>query len=121
MGQALTRRFRGGCSLRGMLTFNVASTVFSSMAGESFVVPEDRFCDGTSFLVFDLLRDQLHSIFWMIPMFTQAKVSLDRVDDFLRNVGDYYFPDSLFNILSSARRSCWMSMQMSRKVLSASC
>jgi hypothetical protein len=53
-------------------------------------------------------------------MFTQAKVSLDRVDDFLRNVGVYHLPDSLFNILS-ARRSCWMSMQTSRKVLSASC
>ncbi|KAI0052512.1 hypothetical protein FA95DRAFT_1675194 [Auriscalpium vulgare] len=41
------------------------STVFSSMA------------------VFDILRDQLHSIFYMIPMFIQAKVSLDRVDEFL--------------------------------------
>ncbi|KAH9053585.1 hypothetical protein EDB87DRAFT_1825596 [Lactarius vividus] len=41
------------------------STVFSSMA------------------VFELLRNQLHNIFWMIPMFTQAKISLDRVNDFL--------------------------------------
>ncbi|KAI0306147.1 hypothetical protein B0F90DRAFT_1814940 [Multifurca ochricompacta] len=39
----------------------------------------------SSMAVFDLLRDQLHSIFWMIPLFTQAKVSLDRVDDFLHN------------------------------------
>ncbi|KAH9986083.1 hypothetical protein BJV74DRAFT_845474 [Russula compacta] len=39
----------------------------------------------SSMAVFDLLRDQLHSIFWMIPMFIQARVSLDRVDDFLRN------------------------------------
>ncbi|KAH8986106.1 hypothetical protein EDB92DRAFT_2054957 [Lactarius akahatsu] len=41
------------------------STVFSSMA------------------VFDLIRDQLHTIFWMIPMFIQARVSVDRVNDFL--------------------------------------
>ncbi|KAH9077606.1 hypothetical protein EDB83DRAFT_2285647 [Lactarius deliciosus] len=41
------------------------STVFSSMA------------------VFELLRNQLHNIFWMVPMFTQAKISLDRVNDFL--------------------------------------
>lgn len=43
------------------------STVFSSIA------------------VFDLLREQLHTIFWMMPGFIQAKVSLDRTDDFLRN------------------------------------
>lgn len=42
--------------------------------------------------VFDLLRDQLHSIFWMIPMFIQARVSLDRVDDFLRNVRGHHPP-----------------------------
>jgi hypothetical protein len=42
--------------------------------------------DGIS-SVFDLLRDQLHTVFWMIPVFIQAKVSLDRVDDFLHNVG----------------------------------
>ncbi|KAI0045217.1 P-loop containing nucleoside triphosphate hydrolase protein [Auriscalpium vulgare] len=41
------------------------STVFSSMA------------------VFDLMRDQLHGIFYMIPTLIQAKVSLDRVDEFL--------------------------------------
>ncbi|KAI0052966.1 hypothetical protein FA95DRAFT_1579668 [Auriscalpium vulgare] len=43
----------------------VTSIVFSSMA------------------VFEIMRDQLHSIFYMIPMFIQAKVSLDRVDEFL--------------------------------------
>ncbi|KAH9028060.1 hypothetical protein EDB83DRAFT_1910199 [Lactarius deliciosus] len=43
------------------------STVFSSMA------------------VFDLIRDQLHTIFWMIPMFIQARVSVDRVNDFLQD------------------------------------
>jgi ABC-type multidrug transport system fused ATPase/permease subunit len=43
------------------------STVFSSIA------------------VFDLMKEQLHTIFWMLPLFIQAKVSLDRADDFLRN------------------------------------
>ncbi|KAI0711030.1 hypothetical protein C8T65DRAFT_739602 [Cerioporus squamosus] len=42
-----------------------ASRVFSSMA------------------VFDVLRDQLHMIFGMMPAIIQAKVSLDRVSDFL--------------------------------------
>ncbi|KAH9166021.1 hypothetical protein EDB89DRAFT_2115943 [Lactarius sanguifluus] len=36
-------------------------------------------------VLFDLIRDQLHTIFWMIPMFIQARVSLDRVDDFLQD------------------------------------
>ncbi|KAI5124482.1 hypothetical protein M0805_008364 [Coniferiporia weirii] len=43
-----------------------ASRVFSSMA------------------VFDMLRDQLHLIFFMVPATIQAKVSLDRVTKFLR-------------------------------------
>ncbi|KAI0068087.1 hypothetical protein BV25DRAFT_1834393 [Artomyces pyxidatus] len=38
-----------------------------------------------SLRLFDIMRDQLHSIFYMIPMFIQAKVSLDRVTDFLQN------------------------------------
>ncbi|KLO19974.1 P-loop containing nucleoside triphosphate hydrolase protein [Schizopora paradoxa] len=42
-----------------------ASTVFSSMA------------------VFDMLRDQLHIVVFMIPACIQAKVSLDRVSEFL--------------------------------------
>ncbi|EJD04272.1 uncharacterized protein FOMMEDRAFT_106872 [Fomitiporia mediterranea MF3/22] len=42
-----------------------ASTVFSSMA------------------VFDMLRDQLHLIFFMVPACIQAKVSLDRVTEYL--------------------------------------
>jgi hypothetical protein len=40
----------------------------------------------SSMAVFDLLRDQLHTIFFMVPYFIQAKVSLDRVTDFLQNV-----------------------------------
>ncbi|KDQ20385.1 hypothetical protein BOTBODRAFT_305749 [Botryobasidium botryosum FD-172 SS1] len=44
-----------------------ASKVFSAMA------------------IFDLLRDQLHGVFWIIPMVIQGKVSLDRVNDFIYN------------------------------------
>ncbi|KAI9449921.1 hypothetical protein BJY52DRAFT_1227472 [Lactarius psammicola] len=39
----------------------------------------------SSMVVFELLRDQLNNIFWMIPMLIQARVSLDRVNDFLHN------------------------------------
>ncbi|KAG2113689.1 ABC transporter type 1, transmembrane domain-containing protein, partial [Suillus clintonianus] len=42
-----------------------ASKVFSSMS------------------IFDILRDQLNMVFFSIPRFTQAKVSLDRVNSFL--------------------------------------
>jgi len=44
-----------------------ASKVFSSMS------------------VFDMLRDQLHMVFFAIPQFVTGKVSLDRVNDFLTN------------------------------------
>ncbi|KAH7073426.1 hypothetical protein BKA62DRAFT_734051, partial [Auriculariales sp. MPI-PUGE-AT-0066] len=44
-----------------------ASVVFSSMA------------------VFEMLRDQLHITFWAIPTIIQAKVSFDRLTDFLNN------------------------------------
>ncbi|KAH8986104.1 hypothetical protein EDB92DRAFT_1818416 [Lactarius akahatsu] len=39
----------------------------------------------SSMAVFDLIRDQLHATFWMIPMFIQARVSVDRVNDFLHD------------------------------------
>ncbi|KAH9019331.1 hypothetical protein EDB83DRAFT_2528201 [Lactarius deliciosus] len=39
----------------------------------------------SSMAVFDLIRNQLQSIFWMIPMFIRARVSLDRVNDFLQD------------------------------------
>ncbi|KAF8845471.1 hypothetical protein BDN67DRAFT_993677 [Paxillus ammoniavirescens] len=39
----------------------------------------------SSMTIFDILRDQLHTIFWMLPSIIQAKVSLDRVNDFLKN------------------------------------
>ncbi|KAJ1309716.1 hypothetical protein OPQ81_006481 [Rhizoctonia solani] len=35
--------------------------------------------------IFDVLRNQLHMLFWHVPMMIQAKVSLDRIDDFLKN------------------------------------
>ncbi|OSD04848.1 P-loop containing nucleoside triphosphate hydrolase protein [Trametes coccinea BRFM310] len=44
-----------------------ASRVFSSMA------------------VFDMLRSDLQSSFWIIPQLVRAKVSLERISDFLRN------------------------------------
>ncbi|OSD00626.1 P-loop containing nucleoside triphosphate hydrolase protein [Trametes coccinea BRFM310] len=44
-----------------------ASRVFSSMA------------------VFDMLRIDLQASFWIIPQLVQAKVSLERISDFLRN------------------------------------
>ncbi|KAI4529011.1 P-loop containing nucleoside triphosphate hydrolase protein [Schizophyllum commune Loenen D] len=39
----------------------------------------------SSITVFDMLRDQLHTIFGMIGLTVSAKVSLDRVNDFLKN------------------------------------
>ncbi|KAI0028294.1 hypothetical protein K488DRAFT_80756 [Vararia minispora EC-137] len=39
----------------------------------------------SSMAVFDLLRDQLHTIFFFVTPIIQAKVSLDRVTDFLQN------------------------------------
>ncbi|KAH7340934.1 hypothetical protein B0J17DRAFT_716110 [Rhizoctonia solani] len=33
--------------------------------------------------VFDVLRNQLHMLSWQIPMSVQAKVSIDRIDEFL--------------------------------------
>ncbi|KAH9028059.1 ABC transporter type 1, transmembrane domain-containing protein [Lactarius deliciosus] len=39
----------------------------------------------SSMAVFDLLSDQLHAIFRMIPMFIQARVSLDRLNNFLHD------------------------------------
>ncbi|KAH7100034.1 ATP-binding cassette transporter [Auriculariales sp. MPI-PUGE-AT-0066] len=44
-----------------------ASVVFSSMA------------------VFDMLRDQMRVMFWGVPLIVQAKVSLDRLTDFLNH------------------------------------
>ncbi|KAH9056241.1 hypothetical protein EDB87DRAFT_1676120 [Lactarius vividus] len=39
----------------------------------------------SSMAVFDIIRNQLQTIFWMIPMFIRARVSLDRVNDFLHH------------------------------------
>ncbi|KAI9434157.1 hypothetical protein H4582DRAFT_2081171 [Lactarius indigo] len=67
MKRALTRNFAILSESAPMLNLPPASAVFSSMA------------------VFDLLTNQLHTIFQMIPMFIQARVSLDRVNDFLHD------------------------------------
>ncbi|KZP16764.1 P-loop containing nucleoside triphosphate hydrolase protein [Athelia psychrophila] len=37
----------------------------------------------SSITVFDLLRENLHMVFWELPHFIQGEVSLDRVNDFL--------------------------------------
>ncbi|KAI9444470.1 hypothetical protein H4582DRAFT_2052775 [Lactarius indigo] len=39
----------------------------------------------SSMAVFDLIRDQLHTVCWTIPTVIQARVSIDRVNDFLRD------------------------------------
>ncbi|TCD68817.1 hypothetical protein EIP91_009684 [Steccherinum ochraceum] len=39
----------------------------------------------SSMVVFDLLRDQLHTMFGLLPDLIQARVSLDRMNDFLHN------------------------------------
>ncbi|KAI9431381.1 hypothetical protein H4582DRAFT_2085045 [Lactarius indigo] len=67
MKRALTRNFAFLSESAPMLNLSAASAVFSSMA------------------VFDLLTNQLHTIFQMIPMFIQARVSLNRVNDFLHD------------------------------------
>lgn len=84
---------------------SVASIVFSSMAGERSRLFRKREVFLTTNLVFDLLRDQLHTVFGLLPAMIQgkkmsiatrvpftdpliptAKVSLDRVNDFLNEV-----------------------------------
>ena len=41
----------------------------------------------SSITVFDMLRDQLHVILYAVTQAVTGKVSLDRVNDFLHNVG----------------------------------
>ncbi|KAH9166017.1 hypothetical protein EDB89DRAFT_2076263 [Lactarius sanguifluus] len=67
MKRALTRNLVLLSGMVPVLNLSAASAVFSSMA------------------VFDLIREQLQSIFWMIPMFIRTRVSLDRVNDFLHD------------------------------------
>lgn len=45
----------------------------------------------SSMTVFDLLRDQLFMAFFMVNNVIAGKVSLDRVNDFLKNVCDLMF------------------------------
>lgn len=44
----------------------------------------------SSMTVFDLLRDQLYTAFFLVSNLVAGKVSLDRVDDFLKNVCFFY-------------------------------
>jgi len=39
--------------------------------------------------VFDMLRDQLHFVLWGVGAVIQAKVSLDRVSEFLNKVHNH--------------------------------
>jgi hypothetical protein len=41
----------------------------------------------SSITVLDMLRDQLHMILYAVTQAVTGKVSLDRVNDFLQNVG----------------------------------
>lgn len=45
----------------------------------------------SSMTVFDILREQLSNAFYYVPATMQGKVSLDRLDDFLHNVGSRAF------------------------------
>ncbi|KAF8758900.1 P-loop containing nucleoside triphosphate hydrolase protein [Rhizoctonia solani] len=49
--------------------------------------------------VFDVLRSQLHMLAWQIPAAVQAKVSIDRIDEFLHQVPRLYLvpppPDAI--------------------------
>ncbi|KAJ1305460.1 hypothetical protein OPQ81_000470 [Rhizoctonia solani] len=60
-----------------MITFACHTLVFKKSLDASMVF--------SSIGVFELLRDQLHFTLADIPVLVQAKVSLDRVDDFLKN------------------------------------
>ena len=73
----------------------------------------------SSMTVFDLLKDQLGMIFWFVSNIVNAKVSLDRVDDFLKNVrvltmslSQYVFNRKL--TLSFCRLSSSTSMPIKR-------
>ena len=56
-----------------------ASTVFSSISGE-FLYRFEHICNTHLPAVFDILRDQLRSVFLMIPRFTQGSYSLVTLD-----------------------------------------
>jgi hypothetical protein len=89
MKRELTRKFHVPPREENTLTFLQHQPYFPlwSVSLRSFGRGDSVGGDGTqNFPVFDLLRDQLFSIFRMIPMFIQAWVSLDRVNDFLNDV-----------------------------------
>lgn len=70
-------RHKFSCSFPSghILTLFTVSAVFFSMAGQSENLHEWCAQDQT-LPVFDLIYDQLHTIFWTIPMFIQARVFL---------------------------------------------
>ncbi|PIL37563.1 ATP-binding cassette transporter [Ganoderma sinense ZZ0214-1] len=64
-----------------VVTMIVTFTTYTVIMGE--VLTASRVF--SSMAVFDILRDQLHMIFGFTPSIIQAKVSLDRVSEFLNN------------------------------------
>ncbi|CCO33309.1 ATP-binding cassette transporter abc4 Short=ABC transporter abc4 [Rhizoctonia solani AG-1 IB] len=54
----------------------------------------------SSIAVFDLMRNQLYILSWQIPLSVQGKVSIDRIDEFLRQTEllDVYTEKELTNI-----------------------
>ncbi|THH12876.1 hypothetical protein EW146_g7283 [Bondarzewia mesenterica] len=62
------------------ITMIVTYVTYTAIMGEK-LSPSTVF---SSISVFDILRDQLQMVFYLIPSLTQAKVSLDRVTDFLQ-------------------------------------
>ena len=56
--------------------------------------------------VFDMLRDQLHMVFFLIPQFVTGRVSLDRVNDFLSNVSCFYSLN-FYSSLTCYRPNFW--------------
>ncbi|KAH8835448.1 hypothetical protein DL96DRAFT_1730898 [Flagelloscypha sp. PMI_526] len=74
--------------LNGELNFLIPCLVMLATFGTHTAIMGERLTASKVFsclTVFDMLRDQLHTIFWAVTQSLTAKVSLDRVDDFLRN------------------------------------
>ncbi|KAI0066587.1 hypothetical protein BV25DRAFT_1403282 [Artomyces pyxidatus] len=60
-----------------IVTFGTYTAIMKGELKPSIIFP--------SMTVFDLLTDQLHSVFRWVPDLIQARVSMDRVTDFLQN------------------------------------
>lgn len=75
--------------LNGMVNFIIpVVTMIVSFACYTVIMEEQLTAAKvfSAMSVFDMLRDQMWMIFGGIPMMIQAKVSMDRLHDFLRNV-----------------------------------